>query len=215
MKALTPLAICWLAPVQPRRACAYLAARPATGWIFAAAGAAQVLLAVVQWHVVSPVLARDPLFADWSAPGFGGGVPAAGAALAAPVALWIRAGILGAVLHWAGAGSRACAWPAWAAWAACADGVLWIESAAATAVAHWAHPADLAALRAARLHAGLDLIWPQAPWLGTLNVFTVWWTSLLAAGMSWLGRATRRRAILTALACAACRAVAQAVWNLW
>lgn len=214
MNALTPLRIAVLAPVQPRRACAHLAAHRGAGWIFAAAGAAQVLLAVVQWNVVSPVLARDPLFADWSAPGFAGGLPAAWAALAAPAALLIRAAVLGTVLH-AAARTQASPWAAWVAWAVCADGVLWIESAAATAVAHWAQPADLAALRAARLHAGLDLVWPDAAWLGTLNVFTVWWTALLAAGMSWLGRTSRRRAVTTALACAACRAVAHALWNSW
>jgi len=215
MNALTSARIALLAPAQPRRACTLLAAQPATGWIFAAAGAAQALLAVVQWNVVSPVLARDPLFADWRAPGFVGAGAAACAALAAPAALCVRAGVLGAVLRLAAAGSRPCSWTVWAAWAACADGVLWIESVAATLVVHWAHPADLAALRGARLHAGLDLVWPEPAWLGTLNVFTFWWTALLAAGLCWIGRTSRRRALLTAFTCAACRGVAQAVWNLW
>lgn len=204
------------AVLQPGRACARLHGAPSAGGVLACAAVLHALLAAAQWRVVTPVLSRDPLFTDWNLGGAAGGALQLAVAAAGALALAVRAGVLGSVLHSLSIGS---ARGAWVAWAACAEGVLWIESAATTTVAALTHPADVAALRAARLHSGLDLVWPHsagaaAAWLASLNVFTVWWAVLLAVGLSQLGGASRRRAAAIAVACGAGRATLHALWNL-
>jgi len=201
--------------VQPRQACARLQSAPPAICILALAGVLQAALAAVQWRIASPVLERDPLFADWSVASSTGTVLQILMVTAAPATLAARALLLGSVLDAVSAGT---ARRVWVAWAACAESVLWLEAAATTAVAGFANPVDLAALRAARLHSGLDLLWPHAPggaWLAGINLFTVWWAVLLAMGMLHLGGTSRRRAIGIGIACGLSRVALQALWNFW
>ena len=201
--------------VQPRQACVRLQSAPPAICILALAGVLHAALAAMQWRIASPVLERDPLFADWSVASSTGAVLQVLMVTAAPATLAARALLLGSMLN---AVSSTAARRAWIAWAACAESVLWLESAASTAVAGLANPADLAALRAARLHSGLDLLWPQSAaggWLAGINLFTVWWAVLLAIGMLHLGGTSRRRAIGIGIACGLGRVALQAMWNFW
>jgi hypothetical protein len=97
----------------------------------------------------------------------------------------------------------AIAWRALLALALHLEWVFGFENAVLTLLLAVHRPADLDALRALRLHAGLDLVWhPGSQTLTALleaaNVFVVWWAVLL--GLALAPRLGGRQAALLAAA---------------
>jgi hypothetical protein len=205
---------------SPRRACRRIAAEPRWRAMLVLVGVLHAVLAAVQWRLVAPVLARDPVFdGDPFGPRNAAFATMLWVALAAgaPLVLAARVGALAWVLR------RACPAPfaplgTWITLAAAFEIVSWIEAMLGAVVVAAAAPPDLETLRTARLHAGLGLVWPRATgawaaWLGACDAFVLWWAVLVGTSARIIGGASRGRATAVAIALAAVRVATRALWS--
>ena len=178
---------------NPRRAFESLADAPPIASVILVLGFLQASLWLAQSLLLEPVVSADA----WSGEAMAAGAPGRSVywmarsllVLLAPVALGLRGAGL-AVLLQAGAAlaGRALPWRPLVSLALHLDVVLWVESAAVTLLLALSRPVSVDALRALRLHAGIDLVWqPASPAAGALlaaaNAFSVWWGLLLVGGL--------------------------------
>lgn len=190
--------------VAPRAALGTILGRAPWGAMLLLLGALQAALVLLQSRTLEPVLLADPLFADapqavtrfwWARV-----VAAAGA----PLGMALRAAAFATLVHGVLAlGGGNVVWRSLWSLALHLELVFSIEVLATTVVLALAPPANLAALAATPLRAGLDLVWEPASaqgrsLLAAANAFTVWWALLVAIALAML--VGRRRGVPIAVA---------------
>lgn len=172
-------------------------------------GTLAAALQLVQARLLAPAVLQDPLAAE--APGGPQAVMRTYWILrvllcaGTPLFLLLRSAALASLLHAVGLLSGAsAAWKSLLSLALQLEIVFWIEAACITFLLWLQPPGSLEALEAARIRAGLDLLWQPASeslraLLAAANAFTVWWAMLLALGTARLLRLRPARAAGVAL----------------
>jgi hypothetical protein len=179
---------------DPRRGFETLAQAPPLGSVIVVLGLMQAALWLAQSLLLEPVLRAD----TWPGEGMHAAAPIHGVfwtarllvVLLAPLAMGLRAAGLATLLQASAAlAGRVLPWRPLVSLALHLDIVLWVENAAVTLLLALARPANVDALHALRLRAGVDLLWqPASPagraLLAAANLFSVWWGVLLGLGLA-------------------------------
>jgi hypothetical protein len=198
--------------VAPRAAWRCLASRPQVVWMAVWVSALQMVVTAVQAHFVWAVVATQSH--EWLDDARRGLAATRVLTIAAvPIAAVARALAWSALLGLAAPAPR----PTRVALALALESVPLLESAATAVLIAAAQPADVDALRAVRLRAGLDVAWrPQAAWadalVGAASAFSIWWAALLGCGAVRVLRARWQAAWLVAVTAWLARVAWRAAW---